>query len=217
MKGLEDINLKELYSSVVEGDSELCQECTTRMLREGYLPEDMLMKAMIPAMDFVGESFQRMDFYIPELIISARAMRVGMEILRPELIKQDVQAKGRVAIGTVRGDLHDIGKNLVGIMLEGAGYEIIDLGTDVDKSEFVNHSRQGVDIIALSALLTTTVSNMEEVIRAIDEEGFRDQVKIIVGGAPVTLEFASSIGADGYASEAIESVKVVKELLNHKQ
>jgi len=169
---------------------------------------------MIPAMDEVGRLFEENEYYVPELLIAARAMKAGLSILRPHLVATGIEPKGRVALGTVKGDLHDIGKNLVGIMIEGAGFEVVDLGVDVGPDQFVRAvADQNVSVIGLSALLTTTMPSMQRTIDALKEAGLRDKVKVIIGGAPVTQRYADEIGADGYSRDAAAAAKLVKQLL----
>jgi 5-methyltetrahydrofolate--homocysteine methyltransferase len=162
----------------------------------------------------VGHLFEEGEYFVPEMLIAARAMKAGLEIIKPLLVDSGVEPVGTFAIGTVSGDLHDIGKNLVTIMMEGAGFEIVDLGTDVGSEDFVAAAQNGVDVIGLSALLTTTMSNMEVIIKAIEAAGIRDQVKIIVGGAPITDKYAAQIGADGFAPDASQAVMLVKKLID---
>jgi 5-methyltetrahydrofolate--homocysteine methyltransferase len=170
---------------------------------------------MVAAMTEVGRMFEQGEFFVPEMLISARAMKAGLALLTPHLKNANVQAAGKVAIGTVKGDLHDIGKKLVGMMLEGTGFEVRDLGTDVAPEAFVS-AAEDVDVIALSALLTTTMSNMKDVVDALQTAGKRSRVKVIIGGAPVTEEFARRIGADGYAPDASRAASLAKSLLQTK-
>ena len=184
---------------------------------EGQRLGDILTKGFIRAMDEVGNRFERGDYYIPEMLIAAKAMKAGLAILRPSLVEAGVATVGRVIIGTIKGDLHDIGKNLVSMILEGGGFEVIDLGTDVTPEKFASAVREYLpDIVGLSALLTTTMPQMKNTIEAIDDLGMRDQVKVIIGGAPVTQEYAEKIGADGYAPDAIKAVILAKSLLRSK-
>ena len=171
---------------------------------------------MIAAMSVVGRLFEEGEYFVPEMLISARAMQAGLGLLRPYLVAEDVKPVGVVAIGTVKGDLHDIGKNLVAMMTEGAGFEIKDLGTDVDPESFVEAIREGASVIGLSALLTTTMPMIEETIKAIDAAGLRDQAKIMVGGAPVTENFAREVGADAYGRDAAVSVDIAKSYMKRK-
>jgi len=183
-------------------------------LDAGADPAELLNKGMIAAMAEVGRLFEIGEYYVPEMLIAARAMQAGLAILKPHLLEADVKSAGKVAIGTVKGDLHDIGKNLVSMMLEGAGFEIKDLGTDVTPEKFVDAVKTGgVDIIALSALLTTTMPNMKATIEALKTAGIREKVKVMIGGAPVTDSYAQQIGADGYAPDASRAVALAKSLL----
>jgi 5-methyltetrahydrofolate--homocysteine methyltransferase len=177
-------------------------------------PKTLLNEGMIAAMSEVGKLFEQGEYFVPEMLISARAMQTGLQLLKPHLLKADVKSAGKVALGTVKGDLHDIGKNLVAMMLEGAGFEIQDLGTDVAPEKFVDAVRNSeVKIIAMSALLTTTMPNMKTTVDALKAAGLRDQVKIMIGGAPVTEAYARQIGADGFAPDASRAVRVAQSLL----
>jgi 5-methyltetrahydrofolate--homocysteine methyltransferase len=207
------MDLKSIFNSVLEGDAEAVRTGVNQMLESGASAESILHEALIPAMDEVGKRFEEGDFFVPEMLIAARAMQSGLGLLKPHLAEGDVQSSGKVVIGTVKGDLHDIGKNLVAMMLEGAGFEVVDLGTDVDPTKFIEEVRNGAQIIGMSALLTTTMNNMKAVIEAIEDIGMREQVKIMIGGAPVTGEYAKSIGADGFASDASSAVRLAKELM----
>jgi 5-methyltetrahydrofolate--homocysteine methyltransferase len=173
----------------------------------------ILNEGLIAAMAEVGKRFEEGECYVPEMLVAARAMQNGMGLLKPHLQREKLESKGKVAIGTVKGDLHDIGKNLVGIMLEGAGYEIEDLGTDVPPEKFVEAARSGANVIALSALLSTTMIKMKDVVEAIAQANLPKKPLVIVGGAPLTETFAKSIGADGFAPDASRAVGVVKALL----
>ena len=171
---------------------------------------------MIAAMKEVGRRFEEGDYYVPEMLVSARAMQAGLSLLKPRLVQSDVKSAGRVAIGTVKGDLHDIGKNLVALMLEGTGFEVKDLGVDVPPEKFVDAITSGdAEIIALSALLTTTMPNMKTTIEAIRQAGLRDKVKVIIGGAPVTQEYADQIGADGFSADASRAVSLAQTLVKN--
>jgi 5-methyltetrahydrofolate--homocysteine methyltransferase len=208
-----DEGLKLIYEGVLEGDQAKVPDQVQAAIARGVLVEDILKEGLIAAMSEVGRLFENGEYFVPEMLIAARAMKAGMEIIKPRLVASGVEPIGKVAIGTVKGDLHDIGKNLVAMMLEGAGFEIIELGTDVPPEQFVNAIQNGAQIIGLSALLTTTMTSMEATIKAIKESGLRDQVKIIIGGAPVTAEYAKQIGADGYAPDASQAVTLVKTLM----
>ena len=203
-----------IYDGILKGNMKAVQDATNAGLSEGLSAGRLLNEAMIPAMAEVGRLFEANEYYVPEMLIAARAMKAGLAILRPQLVEEEVKPLGRVALGTVKGDLHDIGKNLVGIMIEGAGFEIIDLGVDVSPEAFVDAVRdQDVDLVGLSALLTTTMPSMKTTIEAFEEAGLRDQVKIIVGGAPLTQRYADEIGADGYGRDAAAAANLAKQLL----
>lgn len=206
--------LQQIYQGIIEGQEKIVREKVQLAIDEDIAPTHILNNAMISAMDEVGQQFEYGDFFVPEMLVSARAMQEGLSVLKPYLIEANVEPAGRVVIGTVQGDLHDIGKNLVSMMLEGAGFEVYDLGTDVPSTSFIEKLKEiDADILALSALLTTTMQNMKKVIEDIEETGLRNRVKIIVGGAPVTDEYAQTIGADGYGSDAIRAVSLAKSLL----
>ena len=207
-------DLKALSEGVISGDRDTCQSVAQELLDEGVAPSDIINGGLIPGMAVVGEKFKANEFYIPEVLIAARAMHSAMDIVQPLLSEADMDSPGTVAIGTVQGDLHDIGKNLVAMMVEGAGYKVLDLGVDVNAEKFVaSVTDQGAEVLALSALLTTTMPSMKDAITALEEAGVRDQVKIVIGGAPVTQNYADEIGADGYAPDAASAVDTVKELL----
>ncbi len=206
--------IKEIYQNVLEGQSKQTTENVTIALEQGINAETILNEGMVSAMSEVGRLFEEGEYFVPEMLISARAMQEGLAVLKPALSKADVQPSGKIVIGTVAGDLHDIGKNLVGMMLEGAAFEVIDLGTDVPPEKFVDAIRtSGAQVVAISALLTTTMNNMKTVIKAISDAGLRSTVKIIVGGAPLNEQFAESIGADGYSPDASKAVALVKNLI----
>jgi 5-methyltetrahydrofolate--homocysteine methyltransferase len=207
--------LQELYDNILEGNNAAVPGIVQSALEAGISPPVILNQGMIAAMGEVGRLFEEGEFFVPEMLIAARAMQSGLAVLKPYLAEADVKVAGRVAAGTVKGDLHDIGKNLVCMMLEGAGFEVKDLGTDVAPEKFVDIVRNGeVDIVALSALLTTTMPNMKAVIEALKEAGLRDQVKVIIGGAPVTESYAQQIGADGYSPDASRAVNLAKSLMD---
>ncbi|MBN1259189.1 MAG: corrinoid protein [Anaerolineae bacterium] len=206
--------LTAIHEGIMDGDRDLVVENVQAALAEGTAPGDILNDAMIAAMGEVGQLFEEGEYFVPEMLIAARAMKAGLELLRPYLAEADVKPAGKVAIGTVKGDLHDIGKNLVSIMLEGAGFEIQDLGVDVAPEAFTEAAKGGaVDIIAMSALLTTTMTNMKETVTALERAGVRDKVKVIIGGAPITQAYADQIGADGYAPDASRAVALAKSLI----
>lgn len=204
---------KGIYDGVLEGDMGTVEKNVKAALDAGSSPGDILQQGLIGAMGEVGRLFEEGEYFVPEMLIAARAMKAGLAILKPHLVDSGIEAVGTVAIGTVKGDLHDIGKNLVGMMLEGAGFEINDLGTDVSPEQFVAAVESGADIIGLSALLTTTMPSMEATIKALNAAGLRDRVKVIIGGAPVTSEYSNKIGADGFAPDASQAVALAKSLM----
>jgi len=207
------MNLETIFQNVIAGKVADVEAGVQAAMDSGVSPEDILNKALIAAMDEVGQRFEAGDFYVPEMLVAARAMQAGLNILKPHLAETSFQSAGTVAIGTVKGDLHDIGKNLVGMMLEGAGFEVVDLGTNVDPAAFAQAVSNGANVVGMSALLTTTMGGMAHVIEAVEDINMRDKVKIIIGGAPVTAEYAEQIGADGFAADASSAVKKVRELL----
>lgn len=206
-------DLEALAQAIINGKAPDAKALTEAALAEGVSPADVLNNGLVAGMNVVGTKFKNNEFYVPEVLIAARAMKMSMEILRPQLASTGVEPKGTVAIGTVRGDLHDIGKNLVAMMLEGAGFEIKDMGVDVKPEQFVEAVRGGADVVALSALLTTTMPAMKDTIEALKAEGVRDKAVVVIGGAPVTQNYANEIGADGYSPDAASAVDKVKELL----
>lgn len=208
------VDLKELSEAVIRGKKALAEELTQKALAEGMDPHLILNQGLVAGMEVVGEKFKCNEFYVPEVLVAARAMKSALELLRPYLAERKIEPKARIVIGTVQGDLHDIGKNLVSMMLEGAGYEMIDLGVDVSPQMFVESAqKEKAKVVAMSALLTTTMGMMKDTIEAFKEAGIRDKVLVIVGGAPITQKFADQIGADGYAPDAASAVDKVNELL----
>jgi 5-methyltetrahydrofolate--homocysteine methyltransferase len=205
--------VRQVFQGIVDGDQEQVAEQVDAALQAGLPARDILNEGMLPAMTEVGRLFEEGECYVPEMMMSARAMKAGLAKLQPSLKQTDVQAAGKVAIGTVKGDLHDMGKNLVGMMLEGAGFTVKDLGVDVSPEAFVA-AADDVDVIGLSALLTTTMGQMKDTLNALDAAGKRSKVKVIVGGAPVTDDFARRIGADGYAADASRAVALAKSLIS---
>ena len=206
--------IREIYEGVIEGQNALVQEKVQAALDAGVDPAMILNEGMIAAMAEVGRRFEEGDFFVPEMLIAARAMQGGMALLKPRLQQADVKSSGVVVIGTVKGDLHDIGKNLVSMMLEGAGFEIKDLGADVPAEKFVAAAKEHrADIVAMSALLTTTMPNMKTTIEALRASGVGGQVKVMVGGAPVTEGYAKQIGADGFSPDASRAVAMAKSLV----
>ena len=207
-------NYDALKQAVIDGDAARVKELTQQALDAGDGPQSLLDEALIPAMDVVGEKFSNREFFIPEMLIAARAMQAGLGLIKPLLTAGESRSKGKVVIGTVKGDLHDIGKNLVGMMLQGAGFEVVDLGADVKPAKFVEAVQaQKPDFIMMSALLTTTMLSMKDTMAALKEAGLRDGVKVGVGGAPVTQRFADEIGADFYAPDATGAVGKAKEVM----
>lgn len=205
--------LEEIFNAVLAGNQDEAEAKVRRAMEVPLSPEDILKKGLVAAMREVGDRFERGDYYVPEMLIAARAMQTGLNVLKPQLMEADIQPAGKVVIGTVKGDLHDIGKNLVGMMLEGAGYEIIDLGTDVPPERFAHAVReQDADFVGLSALLTTTMPEMRNTIEALEDLGVREQVRVIIGGAPITQDYADDIGADGYAPDASRAVAMARGL-----
>ena len=207
------MELKSIYENVIDGQAAEVSTGVEAALAEGIAVEKILNEGLIAAMDEVGRRFEEGDFFVPEMLIAARAMQAGMQLLKPHLAESDVKSAGKVAIGTVKGDLHDIGKNLVAMMLEGAGFEVQDLGVDVPPETFVKAAQGGAQVIGMSALLTTTMGNMPGTIEALKASGLRDQVKVMIGGAPVTQEYANQIGADGFASDASSAARLARQLL----
>lgn len=206
--------IEEIFNSVLEGEAPKTKESVQAALQTGVDPAVVLNEGMIAAMREVGRRFEEGEYFVPEMLIAARAMKGGMEILKPHLISSDVKSAGKVVIGTVKGDLHDIGKNLVSLMLEGAGFEVKDMGVDVSAEKFVEAVRaNNADIVALSALLTTTMPSMVTTIEALKQAGLRDKVKVIIGGAPVTETYARQIGADGTSTDASRAVSLAKSLM----
>ena len=206
-------DMHSMIEAVVNGDQAEVERGVRAALADGMPAERILNEALIPAMGEVGQQFEAGACFVPEMLVAARAMKAGVEILRPALLSTGVQPKYSVAIGTVKGDLHDIGKNLVGLMLEGAGFRVIDLGVDVAPAAFVEAARGGAQLLAISALLTTTMPNMAAVLGALREAGLRDRVRVLVGGAPLTPLFAEHIGADGYAPDAGAAARKARSLL----
>ena len=205
-------DLKALADAVINGDQNTAVEITKAALKEGTAAKSVLEEGLIAGMDVVGARFKKNEVYIPEVLIAARAMKMAMEILEPELVKAGVEPVGKFLIGTVQGDLHDIGKNLVAMMLKGAGFEVIDLGVDVGPEKFVEQVKAAdAQLVGMSALLTTTMPGMEKTIKALKDAGV--SAKVMIGGAPVTQDYAEKIGADGYAADAASAVDMAKSLV----
>ena len=209
------VDLKKLKESIISGDLDTSVQITKEAIVEKIDPQEIIQKYMIPAMDVIGGEFERNEVFVPELLMAARAMKGSLELIRPLLIERGIEPQGRVIIGTVKGDLHDIGKNLVASMLEGSGFEVENMGVDVPSEKIVAAVQSNrIDIVALSALLTTTMPAMKDVIETLKEAGLRDKVKVIVGGPAVTQEFCDQIGADGYSENANGAVGLARRLLN---
>jgi len=205
--------VQRIAESIYSGDVEAVGELVQDLLDGGMAPGEVLSDALLVGMDKVGRDFKAGDLFVPEVLFAARAMQAGMDVLRPLLADSEIASSGKYIVGTVQGDLHDIGKNLVRMMLEGGGFEAIDLGVDVSPSAFVDAVREHKpDLVGISALLTTTMAQMKVTIEALEEAGLRDSVKIMVGGAPVTAAFAEQIGADAYAPDAASAVDIAREL-----
>jgi 5-methyltetrahydrofolate--homocysteine methyltransferase len=214
---MKDPILKQIGEALMRGDRAGVSASVNAAVSKGIEIREIMDDGLIAAMEVVGRKFKANEVFIPEVLISAKAMHEGMAMLEPHFVKCGIRPVGRVAIGTVKGDLHDIGKNIVSMMFKGACFEIDDLGIDVSPEKFVDTARaKGVDIVAMSSLLTTSMGAMRDTIKAISAAGLRDKVKIMVGGAPVTQEFADSIGADGYARDAATAVDKARELLASK-
>lgn len=206
-------DLQPLHDAILKGDAQTAKSVTEQALAAGVAPLELVQAYMMPAMAEVGGRFECEEYFVPELLLSARAMKGSLELIRPRLIASGAQPTGRVAVGTVKGDLHDIGKNLVAAMLEGGGYEVIDLGVNVTPEQFVAAVKdKGARIVALSALLTTTMPAMKTTVEALKQAGVRDQVKVLIGGAPISQRFADEIGADGYADSAAGAVNLAKRV-----
>ena len=206
--------IKEIYDSIVDADQKMASTKVQEALDQGFDPGHILNTGMVAAMTEVGRLFEEGEYFVPEMLVSARAMQAGLSILKPKMVEANIKSVGKVVAGTVKGDLHDIGKNLVCMMLEGAAFEIIDLGSDVSPDKFVDAVKSHqANMVAMSALLTTTMPNMKVTIDALKEAGVRDQVKIMVGGAPLSIQYAQEIGADGYAQDASRAVALAKSLI----
>jgi len=204
----------ELQEAIIKGKRDAVEPLIRQALSEGLNPEEIMNHILIPAMDVVGEQFSRNEIFLPEMMIAARAMNIGLDILRPMLIAKGVSSRGKVIIGTVKGDIHDVGKNIVSMILQGAGYEVMDLGIDVPPEKFIDAINQyQPKFVLMSALITLTMSMMEDTIKALKKAGVRDKVKVGVGGAPLTQSFADRIGADFYGKDARAAVIKCNELV----
>jgi len=207
------MTLEQIFQNVVEGEMAAVEAGVRSALEQGIPAARLLNEALIQAMAKVGRLFEEGEIFVPEMLFAARAMQTGLKLLKPALAATDVQSAGKVAIGTVQGDLHDIGKNLVVMMLEGAGFEVEDLGTDVPPEKFVQAVQNGAQVIGMSALLTTTMASMLKTMEALRAAGVRETVKVVIGGAPVTDAYARKIGADAYAADASVATRIVRQLI----
>ena len=208
------MSFEELSDMVLKGDNKGSEQWTKDALAAGVAPKEIIDKGLVPGMDVVGQRFKSNEFHMPEVLVAARAMKASMELVRPLISSEDSAAAGKVVIGTVQGDLHDIGKNLVGMMLEGAGFEVHDLGVDVSPQAFVEKAEaESAGVVCLSALLTTTMPMMRNVVEAIEEAEIRGNVKVLIGGAPVSQAYADQIKADGYAPDGASAVDLAKSLM----
>jgi len=208
------VHLKEIREAIITGRPDDAKDLAQKALQGGGEADRILNETLIPAIKEVGEKFGRSEIFFPEMLVAAMAMKEALSVLRPVLVDKGIKAIGKVVIGTVQGDLHDIGKNLVAMLLEGAGFEVIDLGIDTPKEQFIKTIREkDPQLLGLSALLTTTMPRMKEVIDILEREGLREQVKVIIGGAPVTQQYADEIGADGYAPDAASAASKARDIL----
>jgi len=206
-------NIKDLYDAILVGDAKKAHRSTQAAIEAGLGPMDLIQQSMVPAMDEVGRLFEAEEYFVPELLLAGRAMKSAMELLRPLMIASGQKLVSRIIIGTVKGDLHDIGKNIVASMLEGSGFEVIDLGADVSPEKFVAAVQEcDPHVVCMSALLTVTMPSMRTTIQALESAGLRDRVKVLIGGAPVTRQYAAEIGADGYSENASGAVTLVKKM-----
>lgn len=211
-------NYADLAQSVIEGQNEQVKEIVKGLIAAGNSPLEIVNDGLIAGMNVVGVRFKAGDMYVPEVLMAAKSMSGGLEIVKPLIAEADTKAKGKILLGTVKGDLHDIGKNLVGMLIESGGLEVINLGIDVPSEDFIDAIiEHEPDILALSALLTTTMPAMQDIIEMLEDEDLRDKVKVIIGGAPVSQEYCDTIGADGYAADAGSAVELCKRLLAEKE
>ena len=206
-------DMQAISTAVKDGRKKIVEQLVNEALSEGVSAETILNEGLVVGMTELGELFKTGEVYVPEVLVAARAMRAGTALIKPLLMTANVQSLGKVAIGTVEGDLHDIGKNLVAMMLEGTGFTVIDLGENVSPDSFVQAAKDGANIIAMSALLTTTMPMMATTIKALEDAGVRDQVRVMIGGAPITQEYADQIGADGYSTDAASAAELAKRLI----
>ncbi len=206
--------LEDLASEVIKGEADAAKTLTEEALSQNISAEEVLNSGLVAGMNVIGARFKNNEIFIPEVLVSARAMKAGMQIIRPLLAEANVEPLGKIIIGTVGGDLHDIGKNIVAMLLEGAGFEVVDLGADVTKEKFLESaSKEKPDVLGMSALLTTTMVFMKDMVQSLEESGLKDKIKVIVGGAPITQSYADEIRADGYAPDAASAVDLVKSVM----
>jgi len=210
-------DFQKLAESLQRGDSKMVADLTQQAIKEGAAPKSILDNGLIAGMSVVGEKFRMREIFLPDVLVAARAMYAGLDLLKPLLLKDKVPMMGKVVLGTVQGDLHDIGKNLVGIMLQGAGFEVIDLGSDVSPQKFIETAeREQAEVIGMSALLTTTMPKMKVVVDLAKKQGMREKTKIIVGGAPLSADYAREIGADAYCYDGVSAVECVKGFIGKR-
>lgn len=208
--------LEDLAAEVIKGDAGVVKNLTEEALSQNISAENILNSGLVSGMNLISERFKNNEIFIPEVLVSARAMKAGMLIIRPLLAEANVESLGKVIIGTVGGDLHDIGKNIVAMLLEGAGFEVVDLGADVTKEKFLEFAeKENPDVLGMSALLTTTMVFMKDMVQSLEESGLKDKIKVIVGGAPITQSYADEIRADGYAPDAASAVDLVKSVMGN--
>ncbi len=206
--------LEDLAAEVIKGDADMAKKLTEEALSQNISAENILNSGLVSGMNLISERFKNNEIFIPEVLVAARAMKAGMLIIRPLLAEANVESLGKVIIGTVGGDLHDIGKNIVAMLLEGAGFEVVDLGADVTKEKFLEFAeKENPDVLGMSALLTTTMVFMKDMVQSLEESGLKDKIKVIVGGAPITQSYADEIRADGYAPDAASAVDLVKSVM----
>ena len=211
-------DLQKLYDAILNGNFKAAREVTQQAIAEGMDPSALVHDTMIPAMNEVGRRYEANEYFVPELLIAARAMKASLELIRPLLAEKGTEPVGRVVIGTVQGDLHDIGKNLVAAMLEGAGFEVVNLGVNVTADQFVAAAqKEQADILAASALLTTAMMEMRKLVQAVEQAGLRPRVRVILGGAPITREFAQEVGADGYGVDSAQAVELARSLVQENR
>lgn len=208
--------LEDLAAEVIKGDSDAAKTLTEEAISLNTSVEDILNLGLVAGMNVIGGRFKNNEIFIPEVLVAARAMKAGMQIIRPLLAEANVKSMGKIVIGTVGGDLHDIGKNIVAMLLEGAGFEVVDLGADVTKEKFLEFAKkENPDVLGMSALLTTTMVFMKDMVEALEEAGLKNKMKVIVGGAPITQSYADEIRADGYAPDAASAVDLVKSVIGN--